>query len=78
MPSYQPGRDIRGRIARYIVSLIGGRRNQVAIALPSVIPAWGGVRIGEGGDSIRAAIGSRARLGSSHERNSSYVRVSNL
>lgn len=73
--TYSPGDDIRRRIAKYMVSIMGrGTRAQFVQALPTIIPAWGKVRIGEGGDAIRAMIGSRARLGT-HERNSSFVRV---
>ncbi|KAI0689908.1 hypothetical protein C8T65DRAFT_579787, partial [Cerioporus squamosus] len=42
--------------------------------LPHTVLAWAKIRIGEGGDSIRAYIGQRERLGT-YERNCSYVRV---
>ncbi|KAH9847551.1 hypothetical protein C2E23DRAFT_943117 [Lenzites betulinus] len=74
IPRYIPGKDIRLRVARYIVSLIGGQRTNIGNALPAIMPAWGGVRIGEGGDTIRATVASKIRLGASHERNTSYVR----
>ncbi|KAI0364415.1 hypothetical protein BV20DRAFT_956208 [Pilatotrama ljubarskyi] len=74
LPKYDPSKETRIRIARYLVSVVGGQRAAVAKALPRFIPAWGGVRIGTDGDTIRAVIGSRSRLGSEFERNASFVR----
>ena len=73
--TYVPSLPIRKLIAAYLVNLIGGQRTHIEKALPRTIPAWGKVRIGHGGDSIRAVLGTRDRLGA-WERNSSYVRVS--
>ncbi|KAI0662144.1 hypothetical protein C8Q70DRAFT_879661, partial [Cubamyces menziesii] len=70
---YEPGDDIRRRIARYLAGIIGGKQAAIANALPRYIPAWGKVRIGGGGDVLRAMIASRKRLGT-HERDASYVR----
>ncbi|KAI1787592.1 hypothetical protein LXA43DRAFT_895990 [Ganoderma leucocontextum] len=70
---YTPSQPIRRIIAAYLVTLIGGQRAHIEKALPYMIPAWGKVRVGHGGDSIRAMLASRTRLGAS-ERNSSFVR----
>ncbi|KAI9068860.1 hypothetical protein FKP32DRAFT_114346 [Trametes sanguinea] len=77
LKNYQPGQDIRKRVARYLGGLLGGGTRQVAANLPSIIPAWGKVRIGHGGDSIRAMIAQRSRLGT-HERCSSFVRYETM
>jgi hypothetical protein len=42
-------------------------------ALPDIMPSWGRVRIGSGGDSIRT---SSAMKNPDREQNMSFVRVS--
>ncbi|KAI0368214.1 hypothetical protein BV20DRAFT_1037221 [Pilatotrama ljubarskyi] len=74
---YQPGHDVRQRISRYLAGVIGSQAKHVAKALPDIIPAWGKVRIGHGGDTIRAMIAQRIRLGG-YERNNSFVRYETL
>ncbi|OSD00420.1 hypothetical protein PYCCODRAFT_1469318 [Trametes coccinea BRFM310] len=73
LTKYEPGDDIRRRVAHYLVGLVGGKQAAIAKALPQCMPAWGKVRIGGGGDVVRAMIASRVRLGTA-ERDSSYVR----
>ncbi|KAI0669093.1 hypothetical protein C8Q78DRAFT_945394, partial [Trametes maxima] len=74
LSKYQPGQDIRRRIAVYLAGLVSGQVTRIAQALPETIPAWGKIRIGHGGDSMRAMLAQQARFSGRHERNSSFVR----
>ncbi|KAI0629766.1 hypothetical protein C8Q77DRAFT_1065046 [Trametes polyzona] len=78
--NYTPGYDIRGRMSKYLQGLVGGKAAAIANALPEMIPAWGKVRIGHGGDVLRAMLGRPlAGLGASERtRNTSFVRYETL
>ena len=69
---FQPDKPLYSKIARYLSVVINQPSSKVQKKLPSVIPSWGKVRIGNGGDSIRAASSSRRP---EKERNMSFVRV---
>lgn len=73
--SYQPDHNERIRVASYIKQIIGGRRTVILANLPTVMSLWKKVRIRHGGDSIRTHSATRI---SAKQRNSSYVRVSQL
>lgn len=70
-----PSSDTRDRIAAYIRSVIGGRKDQLIVALPHTMPRWGKLRIAQRGDSIRTltAIRNFSRLSF---RDNTFVRVS--
>ncbi|KAI1785700.1 hypothetical protein LXA43DRAFT_899245 [Ganoderma leucocontextum] len=71
---YIPSQLIRRIIAAYLVTLIGCQCAHVEKVPPYMIPAWGKVRIGHGGDSIRAIGAVRVRDSALSERNSLFVR----
>jgi hypothetical protein len=75
--AFTPDKALRKKIAVYF-SLVLNRKISAQIidkALPDVMPSWGRVRIGSGGDSIRT---SSAMRNPDRERNMSFVRVSEL
>ena len=68
---YSPSHTIRQKIVGYFSTMLPSKsRKTINSALPKIMPAWGRVRISNGGDSIRCA---KIR---STGRDSSYVRVS--
>ncbi|KIK31998.1 hypothetical protein CY34DRAFT_54554, partial [Suillus luteus UH-Slu-Lm8-n1] len=68
--NYVPDDETRERIGAYLVQVLGGRRNELALHLPRVMPLWGKMRI-RGGDSIRSLFALR-RVKSSSRNNSFY------
>ncbi|KAG2755727.1 hypothetical protein P692DRAFT_20716888, partial [Suillus brevipes Sb2] len=68
--NYVPDVETRERIGAYLVQVLGGRRNELALHLPRVMPLWGKIRI-RGGDSIRSLFALR-RVKSSSRNNSFY------
>ncbi|KAI0646642.1 hypothetical protein C8Q79DRAFT_908784 [Trametes meyenii] len=74
LSKYQPGQDIRRHVAVYLAGVVGGQVSRIVQALPEIMPAWGKLRIGHGGDSMRAVIAQQERFSGRHERNSSFVR----
>ncbi len=75
LAKYEPGDSIRRIVALYLTSLVGGKQSVLQKELPRYIAAWGKIRIGHGGDKIRAVLGETERMGVP-ERKSSYIRVS--
>lgn len=73
--SYVPDNDTRKRIGLYLFQVLGGRRNDLAVHLPSVMPLWGKMRIIGGGDSIRTKYALR-RINNAKYRDNSFIRVS--
>src|SRR5258705_12648564 len=51
-----PELSIRKKIANYLIMVFGQTWAHYLQQLPKTMPRWGKVRIGNGGDSIRAAI----------------------
>ncbi|KAG2106244.1 uncharacterized protein F5147DRAFT_653989 [Suillus discolor] len=51
--SYAPNEDTHKQIRVYLFQVLGRRRNDLALHLPSVMPLWGKMRIISGGDLIR-------------------------
>ena len=73
--TFQPDQPLRKKIAIYF-SLILDRKVSIQTiekALPDIMPFWGRVRIGSGGDCIRT---SSVIRNPDKERNMSFVRVS--
>jgi len=69
---YVPDNDTRGRIGTYLVQVLGGRRNELVLHLPRVMPLWGKMRI-HGGDLMRTMFALRRVKNLS--RDNSFVRV---
>ena len=67
-----PEPSIRKKIANYLITVFGQTRAHYLQRLPKTMPRWGKVRIGNGGDCIRAAI---AQCDNSKNREASFVRV---
>jgi hypothetical protein len=83
LKSYIPDDSLCRKIARYFATVLDlGNMTQTAKykmvlkQLPSIMPRWGKVRIGNRGDSIRCWVASGASHIGSAQRNSSFVRVS--
>ncbi len=71
-PSYKPNEDLRNKLAVYINTLIGRQVQRISRKLPQIFPAWGAVRVKDGGDTIRSAM---TRGGRRQERNATFIRV---
>jgi hypothetical protein len=69
---FQPNKDLRSKIARYLSVVINQPPSKIKKKIPTNIASWGKVRIANGGDSIRTASTSRRP---ETERNMSFVRV---
>lgn len=63
---------MRQKIAVYVQTLVPKSLPQITGSLPEHMASWGGVRIGEGGDSIRCVSPGKRRA---NERKAFYVRV---
>ncbi|KAJ7457314.1 hypothetical protein FB451DRAFT_1142567 [Mycena latifolia] len=72
--AYTPDEALRKKVAGYFSSVLSKPATRFLPLLPQIMPSWGKVRIVDG-DSIRSH--SAAGKGTSPERNSSYIRVSN-
>jgi hypothetical protein len=73
--TYQPDPELRKKVAAYLATIVGRRRNEVASRLPVNMPLWEKMRICDGGDSITTAAAMRRR-GDGPQRDRSYIRVS--
>ncbi|KAG2039923.1 hypothetical protein BDR03DRAFT_1035314 [Suillus americanus] len=71
--SYTPDEDTHKRIGVYLFRVLGGRRDDLALHLPAVMPLWGKMRIIGGGDSIRTRYALR-RMSNAKYRDNSFVR----
>ncbi|KAG2338583.1 hypothetical protein BDR05DRAFT_978044 [Suillus weaverae] len=69
--NYVPDGDTRGQIGAYLVQVLGGQHNELALHLPRVMPLWGKMWI-HGGNLIQSMFALRRVKSSS--RNNSFVR----
>ncbi|KAF7293325.1 hypothetical protein HMN09_01212000 [Mycena chlorophos] len=53
--TFEPSKKTLGQVAYYLRDIVGGQPKNILKLLPTTVPRWGGVRILDKGDSIRAA-----------------------
>jgi hypothetical protein len=55
---FTPDDSLRTKIAGYFSAVMRKARKDIKPKLPLIMPAWGRVRIAQGGDSIRSVLAS--------------------
>jgi hypothetical protein len=74
--TYKPDDLLKSKIARYFKLVINKNTSDILKRLPNTMPAWGRVKIGNGGDTIRTANESYEQQ--ENLRDMTYVRVSGV